>query len=142
MFLDSATQAGGAFADAFARWGVPGSVITLGTLLVTKLWPKISPLVTKLFGKLFPGDRLQEAGVQGVQGVIDILNNQLKSMQSQMNEMNAKLRDMEVTLAAALAERDKAVNDALKARSDLYSATLKLERFGATIEALGGKPPE
>lgn len=143
MFTDPATVAsGGDFAAMIAKWGVPAGVISVGGFFIAQVWPKISPVLGTIFNKIFPKDPLAQAGISGVQGVVDILNNQLKSMQQQLADYGARLKEMEATIQALSAERDKAVADAQKAISDLYTANLKLERFGAKITALGGTPPE
>lgn len=119
-----------------AKFGIPSTIAVFLYWAAPKVWAFFS-------GRLSIAQQtndLAQAGIGGVQDVVNTLRTQITDLTQQFKDVEQKLKDMSATLDQAVQDKVVAQHEAAKAKSDLYVLQLYVERLRAQIQSLGATP--
>jgi chromosome segregation ATPase len=119
-----------------AKFGIPSFVIAGLVWAAPKVWGVIQAKI----GISQQQNDLTQAGLGGVNEVIQTLRNQIADMTGQLKGFEDKLKEMSATLDKAVQDKIVAQRAAEQAKSDLFTLQLYVNRLIAQIKALGASP--
>lgn len=119
-----------------AKYGIPSAFIAFLWWLTPKIWSTISSKLAVAQQQ----NGLVQAGLGGVTDVITTMRGQISDLTKQFEDVEQKLKDMTATLDDAVKAKLVAEQEAAKAKSDLYSMRLWVERLQAQVRSLGAVP--
>ena len=120
------------------KFGVPSFLAVAIYWAAPKLWSYLQARM----GIAYQQNDLTQAGLNGVNEVVQTLRNQIADMTTQLRSFEDKLKEMNATLDQAVQDKILAQQSAEKAKADLYILSLYVERLKAQIKSLGAAPVE
>lgn len=131
--------------DDTSQWIVYATKFGIPSFLAVALYwaaPKLWSYLQARMGIASQQNDLTQAGLNGVNEVVQTLRNQISDMTTQLKGFEDKLKEMNATLDQAVQDKVLAQQAAEKAKADLYILSLYVERLKAQIKNLGATPVE
>lgn len=118
------------------KFGIPSFIAVFLYWVAPKAWAFIQARM----GIASQQNDLTQAGLSGVNEVVQTLRNQLSDMTTQLKGFEEKITAMSATLDQAVNDKILAQRSAEQAKSDLFNLQLYVNRLVAQLKSLGATP--